>query len=126
VKVLFVELGMGVDLHGQDLTVAAVRACRNAIERNSLPGWRMLCPNGDRSYMRVRVTLGVPDVPGALPLDVEQVKAVFPYGTVEVRVLPGGLIADSGVLLADKGDRTQEIIMVCAAVEAGVDEAQTV
>ncbi|HYF94908.1 MAG TPA: Lin0512 family protein [Symbiobacteriaceae bacterium] len=125
-KVLFVELGMGVDLHGQDLTVAAVRACRNAIERNSLPGWRMLCPNGDRSYMRVRVTLGVPDVPGALPLDVEQVKAVFPYGTVEVRVLPGGLIADSGVLLADKGDRTQEIIMVCAAVEAGVDEAQTV
>ncbi|HYG58509.1 MAG TPA: Lin0512 family protein [Symbiobacteriaceae bacterium] len=122
-KVVFVELGMGVDLHGQDLTVAAVRACRNAIERNSLPGWRMLCPNGDKGHMRVRVTLGVPEVAGAAPLDVEQVKAVFPYGTVEVRVLPGGLVADSGVFLSDKGDRTQEIIMVCAAVEAGVAEA---
>jgi len=73
--------------------------------------------------MRVRVTLGVPEVAGAAPLDVEQVKAVFPYGTVEVRVLPGGLVADSGVFLSDKGDRTQEIIMVCAAVEAGVAEA---
>lgn len=122
-KVLFVELGMGVDLHGQDLTVAAVRACRNAIERNSLPGWRMLCPNGDKRYMRVRVTLGVPDLPDTPPLDIEQVKAVFPYGEVEVRVRPGGLVADSGVLLPDKGDRTQEIIMVCAAVEAGVAEA---
>jgi uncharacterized protein (TIGR02058 family) len=123
VKVVFVELGMGVDLHGQDLTVAAVRACRNAIERNSLPGWRMLCPNGDKSGMLVRVTLGVPEVPTAGPLDVEQVKAVFPYGRVEVSVVPGGLVADSGVFLSDKGDRTQEIIMVCAAVEAGVEEA---
>lgn len=121
-KVVFVELGMGVDLHGQDLTVAATRACRNAIERNSLPGWRMLCPNGDKSHMRVRVTLGVPDLPGAAPVDVEKVKAVFPYGQVEVRIQPGGLLADSGVLLPDKGDKTQEIIMVCAAVEAGVAE----
>lgn len=121
-KVLFVELGMGVDLHGQDLTVAAVRACRNAIERNSLPGWRMACPDGDRAHMRVRVTLGVPEVPGAAALDLERVKAVFPYGQVEVRVRPGGLVADSGVLLPDKGDSTREIIMVCAAVEAGVAE----
>lgn len=122
-KVVFVELGMGVDLHGQDLTVAAVRACRNAIERNSLPGWRMLCPNGDKGAMRVRVTLGVPEIPGAAALDLERVKAVFPYGEVEIRVRAGGLVADNGVLLPDKGDRTQEIIMVCAAVEAGVAEA---
>lgn len=122
-KVVFVELGMGVDLHGQDLTVAAVRACRNAIERNSLPGWSMLCPGGDKRHFRVRVTLGVPEAPGAAPLDTEKVKAVFPYGEVEVRVRPGGLVADSGVLLTDKGDRNQDIIMVCAAVEAGVAEA---
>lgn len=121
-KIAFVELGMGADLHGQDLTKAAVKACRNAIERNSAPGWIALCPNGNMSYMRVRVTLGVPETASASPLDVEQVKAVFPYGEVEVRVRPGGLVADSGVFLADKGDRTQEILMVCAAVEAGVAE----
>ncbi len=121
-KVVFVELGMGADLHGQDLTKAAVKACRNAIERNSAPGWIMLCPHGNMAYMRVRVTLGVPETASTSPLDIEQVKAVFPYGEVEVRVRPGGLVADSGVLLPDKGDRTQEIIMVCAAVEAGVAE----
>lgn len=122
-KVFAVELGMGVDLHGQDLTVAAVRACRNAIERNSLPGWSLLAPGGDKSHYRVRVTLGVPEVLGAAPVDVEKVKAVFPYGQVEVRIVPGGLVADSGVLLPDKGDRNQDIFIVNAAVEAGVAEA---
>lgn len=121
-KVLFVELGMGADLHGQNLTVAAVKACKNAIERNSLPGWVMMCPNGDKDYFRVRVTLGIPEAAGSEPLEIDEVKAVFPYGQVEVIVRPGGLIADSQVYLPDKGDRTQEIIMVCAAVEAGVPE----
>lgn len=121
-KVVFVELGMGVDLHGQDLTVAAVRACRNAIERNSLPGLSDLLPDGDRRHMRVRVTLGVPEVAGAAPMTVEQVKQVFPYGQVSVQVVGGGLVARSGVVLPDKGDRTDEIVMVCAAVEVGVAE----
>ena len=39
-QVMFVELGMGADLHGQDVTKATVRAVRNAIERNSMPGMR--------------------------------------------------------------------------------------
>lgn len=123
VKVVFVELGMGVDLHGQDLTVAATRACRNAIERNSLPGLSRLLPGGDRRYMRVQVTLGVPAVAGAAPVDLEQVKQVFPYGEVSVQVVPGGLVANSGVVLPDKGDRTDEIVMVCAAVAVGVAAA---
>ena len=40
-QVMFVELGMGADLHGQDVTKAAVRAVRNAIERNSMPGMEL-------------------------------------------------------------------------------------
>jgi uncharacterized protein (TIGR02058 family) len=111
---------MGVDLHGQDLTIAAMRACRNAIERNSLPGLSSLLPNGDRRYMRVRVTLGVPALAEAAPVDVERVKQVFPYGEVSIHILPGGLAAHSGVVLPEKGDRTDEIVMVCAAVEVGV------
>ena len=121
-KVFFVELGMGVDLHGQDLTVAAMRACRNAIERNSLPGLTHVLPNGDRRHMRVRVTLGVPELADAAPVDLERVKQVFPYGQVSIRIVPGGLLASSGVVLPEKGDRTDEIIMVCAAVEVGVAE----
>ncbi|GFZ07092.1 hypothetical protein Acr_19g0000290 [Actinidia rufa] len=39
VKLLFVELGVGYDQHGQDVTAAAMRACRDAISSNSIPAF---------------------------------------------------------------------------------------
>ena len=39
-KLLFVEMGVGYDLHGQDITAAAVRACKDAITSNSIPAFR--------------------------------------------------------------------------------------
>ncbi|PWC56515.1 Lin0512 family protein [Azospirillum sp. TSO22-1] len=116
-QVMFVELGMGVDLHGQDVTKAAVRAVRNAIERNSMPGMRALV-DGDTSRMQVRVHLAVPA--DADQLDVEAVRAVFPYGQVSVQVGPGGMLAPSGIFLADKNDRNEMIYVVNAAIEVGV------
>jgi uncharacterized protein (TIGR02058 family) len=116
-NVIFIEIGMGVDLHGQDATAAAVRACRNAIQNNSMPGLRSILPNNDINQMKVRVRLGVP-VP-AEQVDVDKVKATFPYGQVSVEVVPGGLICSSGVVLPDKGDVNDEVIVVNAAVEVG-------
>lgn len=37
---LFVEMGVGYDQHGQDITAAATRACRDAITSNSIPAFR--------------------------------------------------------------------------------------
>jgi hypothetical protein len=37
-KRLIIEMGMGIDQHGQEPTVAAARAVRNAIAHNALPG----------------------------------------------------------------------------------------
>jgi hypothetical protein len=37
---LFVEMGVGYDQHGQDITAAAVRACKDAISSNSIPAFR--------------------------------------------------------------------------------------
>jgi len=116
-NVIFIEIGMGVDLHGQDATEAAVRACRNAIQNNSMPGLRRLLPDNDIGNMVVRVRLGVP-VP-AERVDVERVKMAFPYGQVSVEIVPGGLICSSGVVLPDKGDANDEVIVVNAAVEVG-------
>ena len=76
-QVMFVELGMGADLHGQDVTKASIRAVRNAIERNSMPGMRGLV-DGDTGKMQVRVHLAVPA--DAEKLDEDAVRAVFPYG----------------------------------------------
>ena len=44
--VLFIETGFGADQHGQNATKAAVRACRNAIEFNSIPSVAALIPGG--------------------------------------------------------------------------------
>ena len=116
-KVMFIEIGMGVDLHGQDATAAAVRACRNAIQNNSMPGLRSVLPGNDINNMKVRVRLGAP-VP-AEQIDLEKVKKTFPYGQVSIEVVSGGLICSSGVVLPDKGDANDEVIVVNAAVEVG-------
>lgn len=121
-KTLIVEIGMGIDLHGQDLTKAAVRACRNAIEHNSLPGLAALLPDGDRRHMQVRVTLGLPELPEAHPLDENAVRAVFPYGQVSIQRAAGGLLAHSGVVLPEKGDRNDAILVVVAAIEVGIPD----
>ena len=44
-RVFFIEVGFGNDSHGQSSTKAAVRACRNAIEFNSIPSIKRLIPD---------------------------------------------------------------------------------
>src|SRR5207244_1848416 len=90
-RTFVVELGTGVDLHGQDGTKAAVRAVRNAFQHVSLPGLRQVAGVTDMSTVIVDVFIGVP--PEASAVDVEQVKAQFPIGTINVTVQPGGVLS---------------------------------
>jgi uncharacterized protein (TIGR02058 family) len=116
-NVLFVECGFGNDSHGQSATKAAVRACRNAIEFNSIPSIAKLVPGGYNG-LKISVILGVPDeyVSG---LDVSEVEKVFPYGKVEFKVQSGGLVAPSGIAIESLGDANDDMVIVCAAVTVG-------
>ena len=60
-----------------------MRACRNAIEFNSIPSLRRLIPNG-YDGLKLYVKIGVPN---ASSVDVEACRKVFPYGqaTFEAR-----------------------------------------
>ncbi|WJH35147.1 Lin0512 family protein [Paenibacillus sp. CC-CFT747] len=116
-KVIFIELGTGIDLHGQDVTKAAVRAVKNAIHHNSMPGLRAMLPGNSLHNMKVRVKLAVPC--DKEQLDVERVKAVLPYGEVTVELLDGGMLTTSGVVLEDKNDKNDLIYVVNASVEVG-------
>ena len=91
--VLFVEIGMGADQHGQDATKAAVRACRNAIEFNSIPSIRQIVPGG-YDNMKLHIQIGVPK--GA-ELDMDKIRRVFPYGQIcePIEIVEGGLLARS-------------------------------
>jgi uncharacterized protein (TIGR02058 family) len=113
-RTFVVELGTGVDLHGQDPTKAAVRAVRNAFQHVSLPGLRAVAGVEDMSTVQVDVKLGVPAAAG--DVDAEQVKAQFPIGTVSVSVEPGGLMATGEAFRPEMGDKIDAILMVNAVI----------
>jgi uncharacterized protein (TIGR02058 family) len=116
-KVMFIEIGMGIDLHGQSVTKAAVRAVQNAIHHNSMPGLRSVLPENDINNMKVNVRLAIPTDKKNLELDV--VKAELPYGQVSFEVVDGGMLTSSGVVLEDKEDKNDLVYVVIASVEVG-------
>jgi uncharacterized protein (TIGR02058 family) len=117
---LFIEMGMGADLHGQDITKACIRAVENVLHRNSLPGMPELL-DGDMNRMRVNVTLAVPA--DADKVDTEAVKARFPYGRVSCNIVAGGLVAPTGYASAERGDTRDAMYIVIAVINVGYSEA---
>jgi len=116
-KLFFIQLGMGADLHGQDVTKAAVRAVQNAIHHNSMPVLPHLLPEGDLTKMKVNVRLALPcDLD---KLDHDAIRAVLPYGEVTIEVIEGGMKTAHGIFLPDKQDINDFIYVVNASVEVG-------
>ncbi len=113
---LFLEMGLGVDLVGEDMTKASCRAAREAIGRTSLPGIGVLLPDGDRSHMQVRVEVAVPRPE---EVDTAVVAAVFPYGQIAVTAVTGGLRTHNGT---DYGPGQDHLIVAVAVVAVGSPE----
>jgi uncharacterized protein (TIGR02058 family) len=111
-QIILIELGMGVDLQGQDSTKAATRAVRDAIGRNYLPALRDLLAER-RGRMAVLVRLGVPAT--APRPDLEQVRASLPHGEITVEILEGGLLVPDG-----RGEGNL-LCVVNAAVEVAIE-----
>ncbi|CEF98376.1 Conserved hypothetical protein CHP02058 [Ostreococcus tauri] len=115
-SVLFSECGFGADQHGQDATKAALRACRNAIEFNSIPSIREIVPGGYEG-MKIHVHLGVPR--GA-SVDRDAVRDSFPYGEVlPVVVDDGGLRTRSWIAIPEQGDANDDFLVCVANVSVG-------
>ncbi len=113
------EIGMGIDQHGQDVTHAARKAVLDAISRNYLVGLREVVPLASPNDMLVDVLVGVP-----FPelVDEDNVLSALPYGKKTITVVKGGLVADGGVPLPDKGDKNGEIFIAVAAVTVSVPD----
>lgn len=121
----FVQMGFGVDQHGtRDATKAAVRAVRNAIEFNSIPGVISHLPGG-RHAMLSHVKLGIPVIPGSsppvlMPVDLLQVANVFPYGQIlPMETCVGGLSFHTGRVVEELGDDDDLGICVAACITLG-------
>ena len=127
------QLGFGVDQHGKnDATKAAIRAVRNAIEFNSIPGVISHIPGG-RAKMLIHVKLGVPslasktdkeeDTNEILPVDSLEVAKVFPYGQLlPLEITKGGIAFHTGRVVEELGDTNDVGICVAACVSLGYGE----
>jgi uncharacterized protein (TIGR02058 family) len=117
-KRLIIEMGMGVDQHGQESTVAAARAVRNAIAHNALPGVWEVAGLEDPNQMIVEVQVAVP-----YPDQVrhEEVLAVLPFGQKTLTVTQGGMVVQ-GRAIASLHDKNDEMLIAVAAVTVWIEE----
>ena len=141
-----IEMGMGIDQHGQDPTVAASRAVRNAIAHNALPGIWEVAGLDHPNEMIVEVQVAVPfpeqvieaEILSVLPfgqktLTVEQVAVPFPEQVIEAEILSvlpfgqktltvelGGMVVQ-GRAIPDLNDKSDAMYIATAAVTVYVD-----
>lgn len=117
-KRLIIEMGMGVDQHGQEPTVAAARAVRNAIAHNALPGVWEVAGLSHPHQMIVEVKVAVP-----YPEQVreEEVLAVLPFGQKTLTVETGGMVV-RGRAIAELDDKNDEMLVAVAAVTVLVEQ----
>lgn len=105
-----VELGMGADLHGGDVTKAACRAVRDAVSRSCLCGLFEIADIKDPNEMHVEVKLGCP-YPEKINAD--EVLNVIPFGTKTLSCAVGGL-AVKGLSVASLGEGDTIVVAVAA------------
>lgn len=90
-KRIILEMGTGNDLYGEDYTKAGCRAVQDALHHSSLILFRSLPVDRDSMQVTVNIAVQQPD-----KIDVQQIAAQIPYGTVDVKPQKGGLnVVDS-------------------------------
>ena len=114
------ELGTGVDLHGEDETKAAQRAVKDAISHSSMIGLGSLFQIGsfkelDEALM-VDVTIAAPNPD---KVDRDAVLSVLPEGRRRIRVIKGGMMWPPENV--DPDAKSHMVVMVNAVIVVLVD-----
>ena len=104
------ELGTGVDLHGNDPTKAAKRAVFDALRHSSLTFPRVF--GFERGMMIVEVTIATP-----YPYKVDKAEVLneIPYCQKLINVIEGGL------RISSEGNACDSTIMANAAIVVSLD-----
>jgi uncharacterized protein (TIGR02058 family) len=106
------EMGMGVDVHGRDVTKAARRAVSDAIRHSSIGFFRMVDKTAQDMFVDVTIAVPYPE-----DVDTKAVAAELPYGTVTVTAIKGGL-----EIASDRGG--DSIIIANAAVIVSLEDGK--
>ncbi len=116
-KKFVIEMGMGIDQHGQDPTRAAQKAVKDAMARSCLVGLLEIARLEDVNQMVVEVLVACPHPER---VDPEKVLQAVPFGQKQLKVVAGGMIAQS-IYQPNLGDTSDETYIANAALTVWVD-----
>ncbi len=111
-KRFVVEIGTGVDLHGEDATEASCRAVSDAISSSCLCGLSEVLDPGEATRIEVEILIATPKPE---TVDTGKVKSMAPVGETSVSVVEGGLMA-KGMMSPRFGPGRDRILVANAAV----------
>jgi uncharacterized protein (TIGR02058 family) len=117
-KRFIVEIGTGVDLHGEDVTKAACRAVRDAISRSCLCGIVEIMGIQDLNALDVEIVVAVPRPQN---VDLDQVMAEVPIGRKTARAVEGGMTV-KGLCVAQFAADCEQIVVANAAITVLVEK----
>jgi len=116
-KRFIVELGTGVDLHGENVTEAACRAVKDAISRSCLCGVLEILEIKNEEQMEVEVLIAAPRPD---QVDLEKVMSILPFGRKSARAVSGGMVAQ-GLCVPKFGSECDQIMVANAALTVYID-----
>lgn len=113
-----VEIGTGVDLHGEDVTKAACRAVKDAISRSCLCGLVEILGMEDLQSVQVDILVAVPR---PQDVDLDRVQAEVPIGRKTALAVEGGMVA-KGLCVAQFAADCDQIVVANAAVTVLIEK----
>ena len=111
-KRFIIEIGTGIDLHGEDSTEAACRAVKNAISSNCLCGLAEILKPDEVKKIEIEILIATPKPE---MVDVDRVKEMAPIGEKTVTVVEGGMMA-KGLMVPRFGPDRDQILVANAAL----------
>jgi uncharacterized protein (TIGR02058 family) len=116
-KRFIVEIGTGIDIHGENVTKAACRAVKDAVSRSCLCGLLEILELKNLEDVQVDIQVAAPN-PGQV--DLEQVMAEVPIGRKSARAVEGGMTA-KGLCVPQFAPDCDQIVVANAAVSVSVN-----
>jgi len=111
-KRFIVEIGTGIDIHGEDATKAACRAVKDAVSRSCLCGLLEIVELQNLEDVFVDILVATPN---ADQVDLDQVMAEVPIGRKTAHAVDGGMIAQ-GLCVPRFAPHCDQIMVANAAV----------
>ncbi len=111
-KRFIVEIGTGIDIHGENVTKAACRAVKDAVSRSCLCGLLEILELTSLEDVQVDIQVASPKPD---QVDLEQVMAEVPIGRKNAHAVEGGMIAQ-GLCVPQFAPDCDQIVVANASV----------